>query len=181
MSGKIRKEMTKSLPITKRMVYNSYLKVRSKRESAGIDRESISMFESNLSSNLYKLWNRMSSGSYFPPAVKTVFISKKQGGERALGIPTVSNRIAQSVVKEFLEPHLESVFHSQSYGYRPGKSAHDAVAQCLKHCRSHAWVIDVDIKGFFDHLNHDLMLSLLKGYGTGKWVLLYVSRWIKVV
>ncbi len=106
------KEMTKSLPVSKRMVYNSYLKVTAKDGSAGIDKQSIEAFNENMSANLYKIWNRMTSGSYFPPPVRTVFIPKKQGGKRPLGIPTVSDRIAQSVVKDYLEPSLERVFHS---------------------------------------------------------------------
>jgi len=115
------KEMTKSLPVSKRMVYDSYLKVCDKNGSAGIDKESIEIFNENLSGNLYKIWNRMSSGSYFPPPVRTVFIPKKQGGERPLGIPTVSDRIAQGVVKDYLELAMEAVFHNSSFGYRPGR------------------------------------------------------------
>ena len=116
------------------MVYNSYLKVIEKDGSAGIDKESIEMFNENLSDNLYKIWNRMTSGSYFPPPVRTVFIPKKQGGKRPLGIPTVSDRIAQGVVKDYLEPALETIFHYSSFGYRPGRSAHDALAQCQDNC-----------------------------------------------
>jgi RNA-directed DNA polymerase len=173
------KEMTKSLPVSKRMVYNSYLKVSAKKGSAGIDEESIEMFDANLSGNLYKVWNRMSSGSYFPPPVRTVFIPKKQGGKRPLGIPTVSDRIAQGVVKDYLEPAIEKVFHPSSYGYRPGRSAHDALRQCLGNCIKYSWVIDVDIKGFFDNLNHPTMMRLLEGHCQEKWVLMYVERWLK--
>lgn len=115
--------MTKSLPISKRMVYNSYLKVITKDGSAGIDKQTIEMFNENLSDNLYKIWNRMTSGSYFPPSVRTVFIPKKQGGKRPLGIPTVSDRIAQGVVKDHLESLVEPISHSSSFGYRPGRSA----------------------------------------------------------
>ena len=171
--------MTKSLPISKRMVYNSYLNVIAKDGSAGIDKQSIEMFNENLSDNLYKLWNRMTSGSYFPPPVRTVFIPKKQGGKRPLGIPTVSDRIAQGVVKDYLEPSLESIFHPSSFGYRPGKSAHDAIKQCQDNCIRHAWVIDVDIKGFFDNISHDIMLQLLGQHTQEKWVLLYAERWLK--
>ena len=156
------KEMTKSLPVSKRMVYNSYLKVCDKDGGAGIDRQSIEMFNEGLSGNLYKIWNRMTSGSYFPPPVRTVFIPKKQGGERPLGIPTVSDRIAQGVVKDYLEPAMEAVFHKSSYGYRPGRSAHDALVQCHENCISQAWVLDVDIKGFFDNISHSIMLELLE-------------------
>jgi len=173
------KEMTKSLPVSKRMVYNSYLKVCDKNGSAGIDKESIEMFNENLSGNLYKIWNRMTSGSYFPLPVRTVFIPKKQGGERPLGIPTVSDRIAQGVVKDYLEPVLEAVFHNSSFGYRPGRSAHDALAQCQENCVSKAWVLDVDIKGFFDNISHNIMLQLLQQHTQEKWVLMYVERWLK--
>jgi group II intron reverse transcriptase/maturase len=173
------KEMTKSLPISKRMVYNSYLKVTAKDGSAGIDKQSIEQFNENMSANLYKLWNRMTSGSYFPPPVRTVFIPKKQGDRRPLGIPTVSDRIAQGVVKDYLEPSLEQIFHSSSFGYRPGRSAHDAIKQCQDTCIKYAWVIDVDIKGFFDNINHDLMLQLLQQHTDEKWVLMYAQRWLK--
>ena len=173
------KEMTKSLPISKRMVYNSYLKVTAKDGSAGIDKQSIEAFNENMSANLYKIWNRMTSGSYFPPPVRTVFIPKKQGGTRALGIPTVSDRIAQGVVKDYIEPSVEQIFHPSSFGYRPGRSAHDAIKQCQDNCIKYAWVIDVDIKGFFDNINHDLMLELLQQYTQEKWVLMYAERWLK--
>jgi RNA-directed DNA polymerase len=172
-------EKTKSLAVSKAMVYNSYLKVCSKNGSAGIDGESIEKFNENLSSNLYKVWNRMSSGSYFPPAVRTVLIPKKQGGKRPLGIPTVSDRIAQGVVKDYLEPLLEPLFHSSSFGYRPGRSAHDALAQCHRHCIQYPWVIDVDIRGFFDNISHEWMMKMLAHHKPEKWVLLYTERWLK--
>lgn len=175
----MREEMTKSLPVSKRMVWESYLKVVSKNGSAGIDRESIKMFDANMANNLYKLWNRMTSGSYFPPAVRTVFIPKKQGGLRPLGIPTVSDRIAQGVVKDYLEPSMEAIFHPSSFGYRPGRSAHDALAQCHKNCIEKAWVLDVDIKGFFDNISHCIMRELLGRHTEEKWVLMYVDRWLK--
>lgn len=137
------------------------------------------MFNKNLSANLYKIWNRMSSGSYFPPAVRTVLIPKKQGGKRPLGIPTVGDRIAQGVVKDFLEPILEPLFHVSSFGYRPGRSAHDALAQCQHNCIHHSWVVDLDIKGFFDNLNHEWMMKMLKHHTQEKGVLLYTERWLK--
>ena len=171
--------MTKSLPISKRMVYESYLKVIDKDGSAGIDKQSIEMFNEDLSDNLYKLWNRLTSGTYFPPPVRTVFIPKKQGGERALGIPTVSDRIAQGVVKDFLEPSLEAIFHKSSFGYRPQRSAHDAIGHCVENCIKYAWVIDVDIKGFFDNISHEMMLRLLSQYTDEKWIMLYAERWLK--
>jgi RNA-directed DNA polymerase len=171
--------MTKSLPISKRMVYDSYLKVADKDGSAGIDKQSIDMFNADLKDNLYKIWNRMTSGSYFPPPVRTVFIPKKQGGERPLGIPTVSDRIAQGVVKDYLEPSLENIFHKSSFGYRPGRGAHDAIQQCQDNCIRYGWVIDVDIKGFFDNISHEIMLELLQQHTAEKWVLLYAERWLK--
>lgn len=172
-------EKTKSFAVSKRMVYNSYLKVCDKNGSAGIDKETIEQFNKNLSGNLYKVWNRMSSGSYFPPAVRTVLIPKKQGGERPLGIPTVSDRIAQGVVKDFLEPILEPLFHVNSFGYRPGRSAQDALAQCQHHCIHHSWVVDLDIKGFFDNISHEWMMKMLSHHTQEKWVLLYTERWLK--
>ncbi len=173
------KEMTKSLPVSKRMVYDSYLKVMDKDGGAGIDKQSIEMFNADMRGNLYKIWNRMTSGSYFPPPVRTVFIPKKQGGERPLGIPTVSDRIAQGVVKDYLEPSLELVFHNSSFGYRPKRSAHDALAQCQQNCIRYAWVLDVDIKGFFDNISHSILLDLLQKHIQEKWVLMYVERWLK--
>lgn len=172
-------EMTKSLPVSKRMVYESYLKVISKSGSAGIDRQSIEMFNEDMSGNLYKIWNRMSSGSYFPPPVRRVFIPKKQGGMRPLGIPTVSDRIAQGVVKDHLEPSLELLFHKSSFGYRRGRSAHDAIVQCQENTRKYSWVIDVDIKGFFDNISHDILMEILQKHTQEKWVLLYTERWLK--
>ena len=171
--------MTKSLPISKQMVWNSYQKVVAKDGGAGIDRESIEMFNEKMGDNLYKLWNRMTSGSYFPPPVRTVLIPKKQGGHRPLGIPTVSDRIAQGVVKDYLEPSMEAIFHNSSLGYRPGRSAHDALAQCQQNCIQYEWVLDVDIKGFFDNISHNLMMRLLQQHTQEKWVLFYVERWLK--
>ena len=161
------------------MVFESYLKVVSKDGGAGIDSESIDMFNANKSSNLYKIWNRMTSGSYFPPPVRTVFISKKQGGVRPLGIPTVSDRVAQGVVKEYLEPSMETVFHNSSFGYRPGRSQHDALEQCQRNCIKKAWVLDVDIKGFFDNISHSIMIELVGQHTKERWVLMYVERWLQ--
>ena len=172
-------EKTKSFPVSKRMVYESYLKVMSKNGCAGIDGQSITMFEANMSKNLYKLYNRMASGSYFPHPVRTEFIPKKQGGFRPLGIPTVADRIAQGVVKDYLEPEMDKGFHNSSFGYRPGRSAHDALGQCHANCLRYAWVIDVDIKGFFDNISHEKLMELLRQQTQEKWVLLYVERWLK--
>lgn len=172
-------EKTRSFAVSRRMVYNSYLKVCEKDGSAGIDKETIDIFNEDLSSNLYKVWNRMASGSYFPPAVRTVLIPKKQGGTRPLGIPTVGDRIAQGVVKDYLEPILEPLFHINSFGYRPGRSAHDALAQCQHNCIHHSWVVDLDIKGFFDNISHDWMMKMVSYHTQEKWVLLYTDRWLK--
>lgn len=172
-------EKTKSFAVSKEMVHSSYLKVCAKDGSAGIDKETIEMFNKDLDSNLYKVWNRMSSGSYFPPAVRTVLIPKKQGGTRPLGIPTVGDRIAQGVVKDYLEPILEPLFSINSFGYRPGRSAHDALAQCQHNCIHHSWVVDVDIKGFFDNISHEWMMKMLSHHTQEKWVLLYTERWLK--
>jgi RNA-directed DNA polymerase len=172
-------EKTKSFAVSKQMVYNSYLKVCDKKGSAGIDKETIEMFNANLSSNLYKVWNRMASGSYFPPAVRTVLIPKKQGGTRPLGIPTVGDRIAQGVVKDFLEPVVEPLFHGSSFGYRPGRSAHGALAQCQQNCIRYSWVVDLDIRGFFDNISHEWMMKMVEHHTQEKWVLLYISRWLK--
>ena len=172
-------EKTKSFAVSKQMVYESYLKVCAKDGAAGIDKQTIDMFNSDLSSNLYKVWNRMSSGSYFPPAVRTVLIPKKQGGTRPLGIPTVGDRIAQGVVKDYLEPILEPLFSINSFGYRPGRSAHDALAKCEQNCRNYSWVVDLDIRGFFDNINHEWMMKMVSHHTQQKWVLLYTERWLK--
>jgi len=172
-------EKTKSFAVSKQMVYDSYLKVCDKNGGAGIDKETIDKFNENLSGSLYKVWNRMASGSYFPPAVRTVLIPKKQGGTRPLGIPTVSDRIAQGVVKDYLEPILEPLFHASSFGYRLGRSAHDALAQCNGNCIQQAWVVDLDIKGFFDNISHELVMRMVQHHTQEKWVLLYIERWLK--
>ncbi len=172
-------EITKTLPVTKRMVWEAYKQVKRNGGSAGIDKESIEKFDEDLSKNLYKIWNRMASGSYFPPAVRTVLIPKKQGGSRPLGIPTVSDRIAQTVLKQHVEPGLDRIFHNSSYGYRPGKNAHQAVKQCELHCREYAWVIDLDIKGFFDNIDHTIMMELVEKHTLEKWVPMYIGRWLK--
>ena len=137
------------------------------------------MFEVNLKDNLYKLWNRMSSGTYFPSPVLLVEIPKKDGGVRPLGIPTITDRIAQTVVKLTLEPNIEPYFHQDSYGYRPNKSALEAVGITRRRCWQYDWVIDIDIKGFFDNLDHELMIKALYKHTKCKWVLLYIERWLK--
>ena len=171
---------TKAHPITRKMVWEAYKKVKSKGGSAGIDEQSLENYAVKLPENLYKLWNRMSSGSYFPLPVKEVKIPKSSGGSRTLGIPTVEDRIAQQVVKSYLEPKVDSGFHPDSYGYRPGRNAHQAIASAASRCSSYySWVVDLDIKGFFDNLDHELMMKALQYYTMEKWVLLYVERWLK--
>ena len=169
----------KPFNIPKKLVWQAYQKVKANKGAAGIDKETIEEFEKNLSKNLYKIWNRMSSGAYFPPPVKGVPIPKKSGGTRLLGVPTVSDRIAQETVKQILEPILEPVFDEDSYGYRPGKSAHDAIAITRKRCWQYKWVVEFDIKGLFDNINHQLLLKALKHHSKTKWVLLYAERWLK--
>ncbi|OGS69811.1 MAG: group II intron reverse transcriptase/maturase [Flavobacteria bacterium RIFCSPLOWO2_12_FULL_35_11] len=175
----ITSNQTKSQAVSKLMVWAAYKKVKANGGSAGIDEMSILAFDQDISKNLYKIWNRMTSGSYFPPAVKTVEIPKKPTGKRKLGIPTVSDRIAQTVVKNYLEPQIDKQFSKSSYGYRVGKSAHQAVEQAINNCRNRAWVIDLDIKGFFDNLNHNIMMELLKQHTQEKWIIMYTERWLK--
>ncbi|MFE6904480.1 group II intron reverse transcriptase/maturase [Streptomyces sp. NPDC057717] len=171
---------SKSFEISKHLVFEAYLRVKANKGAAGVDGESIEQFEVDLKGNLYKLWNHMSSGCYFPPPVKMVEIDKPGGrGIRVLGVPTVADRIAQTVVAMVLEPLVEPVFHPDSYGYRPRRSALDAVAACRERCWKTDWVIDMDIRGFFDNLDHDLVLRAVGHHTDQRWVLLYVERWLK--
>jgi RNA-directed DNA polymerase len=170
---------SKTVPITKEMVRSAYRKVKSNQGSAGVDRESLEEFQQNLSGNLYKIWNRLASGSYHPQPVKEEEIPKANGGKRKLGIPTVSDRIAQQVIKSYLEPRLESVFHEDSYGYRPLKSAHQAIKQVQENVRTYSWVVDMDIKSFFDEVDHELLLKALDKHVSEKWVKLYIRRWLE--
>lgn len=190
---------TKSFCISKRAVWNAWLKVKVNRGAAGVDDVSIAHFEKRLKLNLYKIWNRMSSGAYFPPPVRIVKIPKSGGGERTLGIPTVGDRVAQMVLKLYLEPVVEPRFHRDSYGYRPQKSALDAVGVARKRCWQYDWVVDLDIKGFFDNIDHALMMRAqrqlelpargflidagqmraLRKHTDNPWILLYVERWLK--
>ena len=169
---------TKPYVIAKRTVWEAYQQVKANRGAAGIDDETIVMFEQNLSKNLYKLWNRMSSGSYFPPPVKQVEIPKAKGGTRKLGIPTVSDRIAQTVVKRIIEPTLDPIFHPDSYGYRPGRSAKQAIAVTRKRCWQYDWVVEFDIKAAFDQIDHGLLLKAVRTHIREGWILLYVERWL---
>lgn len=170
---------TKPYNISKKAVYEAFLRVKANKGSAGIDEESIAEFEMNLKDNLYKLWNRMSSGSYFPPAVKAVDIPKKAGGTRTLGIPTVTDRIAQMVVKLYFEPSVEPFFHEDSYGYRPNKSAIQAIEITRKRCWKYNWVLEFDIKGLFDNIDHDLLMRAVEKHTQINWVKLYIKRWLK--
>ncbi|SIQ82203.1 RNA-directed DNA polymerase [Alkalispirochaeta americana] len=170
---------TKAFEIPKALVWEAYLDVKRSSGGPGIDGESIEEFEVDLKNNLYKIWNRMSSGSYFPSAVRLVEIPKTDGGLRPLGIPTVADRIAQGVVKRYLEPIVEPEFHENSYGYRPGRSALDAIAQARERCWRDDWVLDLDISKFFDTLDHALVLRAVERFTTCKWVLLYIGRWLR--
>jgi len=170
---------SKTVPITRNMVQEAYQKVKSNQGSAGVDKESLSMYEQDLSRNLYKLWNRLASGSYFPQAVKEVEIPKTNGGKRKLGIPTVSDRIAQQVIKTYLEPRLEEIFHENSYGYRPMKNAHQAINQVQSNVRNYSWVIDMDIKSYFDEVSHELLMKAIAKHVGEKWVKMYILRWLE--
>jgi len=170
----------KPFKIPKREVWEAFKRVKANQGAAGVDGQSIAAFEANLSGNLYKLWNRMSSGSYFPPPVRRVDIPKAGGGTRPLGIPTVADRCAQEVVRRYLEPILEPMFHPDSYGYRPGKSAIDAVRQARQRCWRYDWVLDLDVKGYFDSIDWELLLSAVRRHTNCPWVLLYIDRWLKV-
>jgi RNA-directed DNA polymerase len=169
----------KPFSISKKVVWEAYKRVKANGGAAGVDSESIEEFEKNLKNNLYKIWNRMSSGTYFPPPVRSVGIPKKDGGERRLGIPTVSDRIAQTVVKMYLEPEVEPKFHPDSYGYRPRRSAAEALAVTRQRCWRYNWVIDLDIRGFFDNLDHALVMRAVGKYTQCPWILLYVKRWLE--
>lgn len=170
---------TKPFIISKHQVMKAFQFIKANAGAAGVDQQSIGDFEVNLKDNLYKLWNRLSSGSYFPPPVKAVPIPKKSGGERMLGIPSVSDRIAQMVVKLEFEPCVEPYFLSDSYGYRPNKSALDAVGVTRQRCWRYDWVLEYDIKGLFDNLDHELLMKAVKKHTKCKWVILYIERWLK--
>ena len=169
----------KPFDISKQLVWEAYRKVAANKGAAGVDGQSIARFEQDLKGNLFKLWNRLSSGSYFPPPVRAVEIPKKAGGIRVLGVPTVADRIAQTVVCMVLEPEVEPVFHPDSYGYRPGRSALQAVAAARRRCWESDWVIDMDIRAFFDTVPWDLVLKAVKHHTRKPWMLLYVKRWLE--
>ena len=170
---------TKPFVIPKKLVMKAWKLVKASGGSGGVDGESLEDFESDLKNNLYRLWNRMSSGSYFPPPVKSVSIPKKSGGERILGIPTVTDRVAQMVVKLLIEPDVEPYFLSDSYGYRPNKSALDAIDVTRKRCWKYDWVVEFDIKGLFDNIPHELLMKAVHKHVDCKWARLYLARWLK--
>ncbi|WP_421920456.1 group II intron reverse transcriptase/maturase [Marinifilum sp.] len=171
---------TKSIPVSREMVWQAYKKVKANKGSAGVDSVSMEEFDANRSKHLYKLWNRMSSGSYFPPPVKQVEIPKKDGKMRKLGIPTISDRIGQKVVKDFIEPRMEEIFSPHSYGYRPSKNAHQALSSVRENCRRTDWVIDLDIKGFFDNIDHGKLMVAVEKHVAEKWVCMYIERWLEM-
>jgi RNA-directed DNA polymerase len=172
-------DKTKSYTISKKVVLEAFQKVKANQGGAGIDTESLEAFEANLKNNLYKIWNRMSSGSYFPPAVKGVEIPKKSGGKRLLGVPTVGDRVAQMVVKIYFEPLVEPYFHQDSYGYRPGKSAIQAIEVTRQRCWQYDWVLEFDIKGLFDNIDHELLMKAVRQHTDNPWVILYIQRWLQ--
>ena len=172
-------DQAKPFCISKWCFVEAFKQVKASKGGAGGDGQTIEEFEGGLKDNLYKLWNRMSSGSYFPPPVLRAEIPKGDGRMRPLGIPTVADRVAQQIVKQELEPVLERHFHSDSYGYRPGKSALDAVERARRNCWKYNWVLDLDIKGFFDNIDHDLLMKAVRWHTEEKWVLLYIERWLK--
>jgi group II intron reverse transcriptase/maturase len=168
----------KPFAIEKKKVYEAYKAVKSKGGGAGVDGQTIEQFEADLRGNLYKIWNRMSSGAYFPPPVRAVSIPKKSGGQRILGVPTVADRVAQMVVKQLIDPDLDPIFLADSYGYRPRKSALDAVGVTRERCWKYDWVLEFDIKGLFDNIDHELLLRAIRKHVTCPWALLYIERWL---
>ena len=172
------KSQVKPFEISKRVVWEAYLRVKANKGAAGVDGQTIEQYEQDLKDNLFKLWNRLSSGSYFPPPVKAVAIPKAGGGSRILGVPTVDDRIAQTVAAMYLEREVEPIFHPDSYGYRPGRSALDAVGRCRERCWRNDWVVDCDVRAFFDSVDHSLMLKAVARHTDQRWVLLYVTRWL---
>jgi group II intron reverse transcriptase/maturase len=175
----LNKDKTKDLPITKQMIWEGYLSVKRNAGGAGIDQMTLEELEADEGNQLYKLWNRMGSGSYFPPEVKRVLIPKGEGKYRPLGIPTVLDRIAQAVIKAYVEPRFEAKFHENSYGYRPGRSAHQALKRARENCWKYDWVIDLDIKGYFDNIDHELLMKAVEKDVPEKWVRMYIERWLK--
>ena len=172
-------EETKPFKISKNIVLEAFNRVKANGGIYGIDEQTIQEYEQDLKNNLYKLWNRMSSGTYFPKPVKAVAIPKKNGGQRILGIPTVEDRVAQMVAKLYLEPEVETIFYEDSYGYRPNKSAIEAIEITRKRCWKYEWVLEFDIKGLFDNIRHDYLIKLVQRHTKEKWITIYVERWLK--
>jgi len=170
---------TKSIPISRSMIWEAYKKVRANKGSAGADEVSMDEYDANRRKHLYKLWNRMASGSYFPPPVKEVEIPKKDGKVRKLGIPTISDRVAQVAIKMYIEPRFEAIFSENSYGYRPNKSAHQALEKVRENTRKNDWVIDLDIKGFFDNISHEKLMLAVEKHVPENWIKLYIKRWLE--
>jgi len=170
---------TKSFEISKQMVKLAFDKVKANKGAHGVDEQSIESFERNLKDNLYKIWNRLSSGSYFPKPVRAVEIPKKNGGTRLLGVPTVEDRVAQMVAKLYFEPQVEPIFYDDSYGYRPSKSAIQALEVTRVRCWRKDWVLEFDIKGLFDNIRHDYLLEMVRRHTDEKWIPLYVERWLQ--
>ena len=169
----------KAFEIPKALVWQSYRMVRSNKGAPGCDGQTIAQFDENRDRNLYKIWNRLCSGSYFPPPVRAKRIPKEDGSERILGIPTVSDRVAQGAVKLYMEKQIDPCFHPDSYGYRPGKSAHQALERCAQRCWGRNWVLEVDISKFFDNVRHDLVIRALAHHKMPSWVILYCTRWLQ--
>jgi RNA-directed DNA polymerase len=172
-------DITKPFTIPKHLFVTAYSLVKANAGAAGVDEQSLKDFEKDLKKNLYKLWNRMSSGSYMPPAVKAVPIPKKSGGQRILGVPTVGDRLCQMVVKQVFEPQVERVFLPDSYGYRPNKSAIEAIKVTRQRCWDYNWILEFDIVGLFDNIRHDLLMKAVRKHTQEKWVILYIERWLK--
>ena len=172
------KSSEKPFDISKWEVWEAYEQVKANKGAPGVDGVTLEEFESDLKNNLYRIWNRLSSGSYFPPPVKAVPIPKSGGGVRILGVPTIADRVAQTVVARRVEEKVEPIFHPDSYGYRPNRSALDAVAACRRRCWKYDWVIDLDVQKFFDSVDHDLMLKAVQANTDLPWILLYVRRWL---
>jgi RNA-directed DNA polymerase len=172
------KASAKPFDISKREVWDAWEKVRGNKGASGVDGVSVEAFEKDLKNNLYKVWNRMSSGTCFPPDVKAVPIPKSAGGTRVLGVPTVADRVAQTVVARHLSERVERVFHPDSFGYRPGKSALDAVQVCRERCWRYDWVVEFDIRKFFDTVPWDKVVAAVEAHTDARWVVLYVRRWL---
>ena len=170
----------KPFAIPKLLVWEAWRQVKANKGAPGVDGQALDEFEADLADNLYKIWNRMSSGSYFPPPVRAVEIPKPHGGgTRVLGVPTIADRVAQTAAARFLEPLVEPRFHPDSYGYRPSKSAHDAVGACRQRCWKYDWVIDLDVQKFFDTVPWELVVRAVEAVTDCRWVLLYVRRWLE--